>query len=765
MSDFAHIGRRTPKPDAVDKVSGRAVYGHDLRPPRMLYGKILRSPHAHARILNIDASRAARLPGVKAIITGAGIPDRKFGYGRDILPLKRDKVRRVGDEVAAVAAVDEDTALEALALIRVDYEPLAGVFDPHEAIREGAPLIHEELGTNLFRHQDYVHGDPERALDAADVVVEDEFKLGYVTAAALETSFCLASFETSGHLTVYSTTQVPYLLQRDLSDALGISGGNIRVIQTAIGGAFGRGLDMYSFEPICVYLAKAAGRPVRLVYTREEEFMVSPMRQPIEVLSRAGATNEGDLLVRWVDATLDNGAYVSWGTVTTLVMMETVGSLYRVPHCRFKNDIVYTNNPITGAVRGFGNPQSTFWVEVQMDRLAEKLGMDPLEFRIRNANQPFSETPQGLKITSCGLTECLEEAGRRIGWGRERPPAASGAKRRGIGFATTMNVGGGARIYRSDGCGSIVRVDDFGRVTLISGATEIGQGSDAVLSQIVAEELGVRPEAVTISNNDTIVAPWDVGVHASRTTFIAGKAAQLAAQEARLQILETAEEMLEVPRTQLELRDGLVRAAGDPERALPLSKVVRARHFRDQGSMIIGEAFYDPPNEMLHRDLKGNISAAYSFGAHAAEVEVDLETGEVRVVRIVAAHDVGRALNPMYVEGQIEGGIHMGLGYALLEELQLREGKVLNPQFLDYRLATALDMPQIEPVIVETIDPEGPFGAKGVGEMGITPVAPAIANAIHDAVRVRLRQLPMTPERVLEALRAAEVSERLKRRD
>ncbi len=754
MSEFSYIGKRIPKPDAIPKATGQIVYGHDLKVPRMLYGKILRSPLPHARILNIDTTRAKRLPGVKAVITAQDLPDQRFGFGRDRTPLKGDKVRRVGDEVAAVAAVDEETAEEALELIEVEYEPLPPLFDPERALDPDAPLIHEERGSNLFRHQEYEYGEPERALDEADEVVEDYFELGYVQPAPLETSFCLAEFDQAGHLTVWSTTQIPFLLQRDLASALGIPGSDIRIIQTAIGGAFGRGLDMYAFEPICVWLARTAGRPVRIAYTRQEEFMVSEARQPMRIWSRAGAMRDGRLWVRDAKLLLDNGAYVSWGTVTTLVLMEALGSLYRVPHVRAVVDSVYTNNPITGAMRGFGNPQGTFLVEVQMDRLAEAIGMDPLDFRLLNANRPYEETPQGLKITTCGLKECLEEVANRIGWSEKKaaPRRRDGTRVRGVGIAATMNVGGGARIYRSDGCGCIVKVDDFGRVSLMTGATEIGQGSDVVLTQIVAEELGIPPEEITVINNDTALTPWDVGVHASRTTFIAGNAALIAARQVKAQILETAEELLEASPADLELRDGYVMVRGAPERRVPFDKVVRARHFREGGQVIIGHGWYDPPNEMVGADGRGNISATYGFGAQAIEVEVDTETGRVRPLRVVSAHDVGRALNPMYVEGQIEGGVVMGLGYALSEELQVKEGRVINLTPFDYRMPTIMDAPPIETVIVETDDPEGPFGAKGVGEMGTNPTAAAVANAVYDAIGVRINSLPITPEKVLRAL-------------
>jgi 4-hydroxybenzoyl-CoA reductase alpha subunit len=754
MADYSVIGKRVPKLDALDKVTGRAIYGHDLRLPGLLYGKILYSEQAHARIVRLDTSRAERLTGVKAVITAADNPPCKLGFAKDNTPLKGDRVRCYADAVAAVAAIDPDTADEALSLVEVEYEPLPAVFDPVEALAEGAPLIHEDRGSNHFTHYQYDHGDVEQAQATADVVVEDRFELPYVSHAAMEPSFALASFDPRGRLTLYSTTQIPFLLQRELAEVLGMKGRDVRVIQTAIGGAFGRGLDIYPFEPIAALLARASGRPVRIAFDRAEEFRAAPLRQPMQATMRAGAHRDGSLLFRDVTVLLDGGAYISWGVLSPVVMMLTFASLYRLPHARFVADVAYTNNPTTGAMRGFGNPQITFVIETAMDRLAEELGMDPLEFRLLNANRPNELTPQEVQITSCGLRECFMEAGETIGWERRKEKAPEGGHlARGIGMAATLNVGGGARIYRSDGCGAMVMVDDFRSVTLVTGATEIGQGSDVAQAQIVAEVLGVSPTDVTVVNDDTAVRPWDVGVHASRTTFIAGNAARLAALDARRQIFETAAAMLETDLEKLVASAGKIYIEGMPGQGIPLDKVVRSRHFRTGGQVVIGRGWYDPPTQLVDKDTyKGNISAAYGFGAQAVEVEVDLETGQVRPLRVVAAHDIGRAINPMAVEGQIEGGIHMGLGYALTEEVLVEEGQVRNPNFLDYRLHTAADMPKIQTIIVETDDPTGPFGAKGVGEMGTNAVAAAVANAVYDAVGVRITSLPITGEKVLRAL-------------
>lgn len=769
MTSAPIIGQRIPKLDAPGKATGKTTYGHDVRLPGMLHGRILYSRYPHAKITRMDTSRAEKLRGVKCVLTSKDNPPHLFGYGKDNRPFK-DVARSLRDEIAGVVVTDPDIAEEALSLIEVDYELLPTVFSPREAMTEGAPLIHPEHGSNLFQRYDYSHGDLAQGENESAVVVEEKYLLPYVSHACMETSVVVAQFDHRDHLTLWSTTQIPFLLQRDLSEALGIPGSNVRIIQTAVGGAFGRGLDIYPFEPIAALMARKTGQPVRLAFSREEEFTAGPARQPAVVTVRAGAKADGTLTFRDVLCMLDIGAYVSWGSVTPLVMMETTASLYQVPHVRFTADCVYTNNLITGAMRGYGNPQSTFFIETVMDRLAEELNMDPVDFRVMNANVPNSETPQGLVITSCGLKECLEavaasadrSSGQKTPTSSSRKPASiersNGGTppphiKRGIGFASTLNVGGGARIYRSDGCGATVKVDDFGHVTLVTGSTEIGQGSETVLAQIVAQTLGARIENVTVLNSDTDIKPWDVGVHASRTTFIAGNAAHLAAVDARDQIFETAAQILGVGVDQLSASEGQVSVKNEAGKSISLEQVARRRHFREGGKVILGEGWYDPPTKLVDKDTyKGNISAAYGFGAQMAEVEVDTETGKVRVLRLACANDVGHAINPMAVEGQIEGGAHMGLGYALTEELIVKDGKVLNPDLLDYRLFTSADMPVIETYIIETDDPGGPFGAKGVGEMGGTPTAAAIANAIYDAVGVRMNQVPMTAERVLAAL-------------
>jgi len=749
---FKVIGTRVAKLDALEKVTGAVRYLPDLEVPGMVWGKILRTPVPHARIRRIDTRKAEALPGVLGVITGGNVEQHPFGYAKDHLALKRDVVRCIRDEVAAVAAETEEIAAEACRLVEVEYEELPAVFDPVAAIMPDAPQIHAQFPGNLvnFSYR-FEAGDVERAFRDADVVVEGTYRLNYVTTACLGTMAAIAAWDPRGNLTVWSTTQIPFLYQRDLADALGTTGDRIRVIQPPVGGNFGRGLDLYPIDIIAALLARHVQRPVKIVFDRDEEFLASPTREPCAFTLRTAARADGTLLGRDARVLIDNGAYVSWGSTTPYVMLTTMAGFYRCPNVRFDSTIIYTNNVYSGSMRGYGNLESTFAIEAQMDDLAEQLGLDRLAIRKKNANRPGDVTPQGLRITSCALEECFDAVARDIRKpiDREHRPGW----KRGIGYAGMFHVGGGARVYRSDGCGAIVKLDDFGKVSLITGASEIGQGSETVLAMIAAEELGIPFERVSVINDDTAVKPWDVGVHASRTTFIAGNAALLAARDVKRQLLTLAAQQLEEPGTELDCEDGQVFVRRAPQRRIAYEKVVRAGHFREGGQILIGQAFYDPPTQMLDKDFRGNVSVTYAFAAQAALVEVEEATGKIEVLRVASAHDVGRALNPVGCEGQIEGGIHMGLGYALTEELKLDRGRVLNGGFLDYKLLTAPDMPEIAITLIETVDEAGPFGAKGLGESGTIPISAAVANAVKDAVGVRMTELPMTPERVWRALR------------
>lgn len=756
MDNFPVVGQRIPKRDAPQKVTGSAIYIQDLKIPGMLYGKMLYSKYPHARILAIDTSKAEQLPGVKAVITGYNIPPFKFGFFKDNPPIKSGKVLSMRDEIAAVAATSPEIAEEALELIKVEYEELPGIFDPIQAMQEGAPILHEGLKSNVLKLPwRLICGDVDTAKKESHCIVEDTFSTQWVTHCCLGTSGCVASFDINNNLTMYSNTQIPYLAQRDYIDALnafGIKNRKVRVIQCVIGGGFGSKLDTYAYEYIAILLALRTRKPVKVLFTREEEFIATSPRQSTITKISHGCTKEGKLLFREMEMILDNGAYTSWGATTPSVMMMPISSLYKVPNVKYIAKCVYTNNTYSQAMRGYGNPQATFAIESSLDQLAEKMGMDPYKLRLINANEPGEITPQNFKVTSCGIKECIEEVAKRIDWKGKRGKD----KGRGVGMASLIHVGGGARVYKSDGCGTIIKIDDYGKVDVFTGASEIGQGSETVIAQIVAEVLGVNVEDVNVINNDTDVCPWDVGVHASRTTFVAGNSALGAAKKIKEQILEIASKSIGEAPEHLDIKKGLIFSTKDKEKNIPLGKVLRNAHYSTGGKMLMAEYFYDPANENFDKDFKGNLSVSYAYGTHGVEVEVDRDTGKVTILKYIAAHDVGRAINPMMLEGQIYGGGLMGIGYALSENMNFREGRLMNPNFLDYKMLTAKDVPPVEPVIVETNDKDGPFGAKGIGEPGLVPTAPAIANAIYDAVGIRIKDLPITPEKILKALKEKE---------
>jgi xanthine dehydrogenase molybdenum-binding subunit len=763
------IGKRIPKLDAPQKASGRTRYIHDIDLPGQLHARILRSDRVHARIVRIDTSAAKALPGVHVVLTAADVPDqRPIGVARDHLPLKGERVRSVRDEIAAVAADSVEIAEAALKLIRVEYEDLPVLADAHEAIRPGAVLIHPDRAAadgaggprqdNVAMRFDYTHGDVAQGEAESDVIVEDTFRLHYVTHCCLGVSGVIAEFDASGNLLMYSNTQVPFLHRREFAEYLGLDPARIRIIQPPIGGGFGSKLDIYPFEVICVFLARAAKRPVKLVFTREEEFLASPTRQPVVLTLRSGCRRDGTLTFRRVDTLHDNGAYTSWGATTPFVMMQTFSSLYRLPHCDYHTLAVYTNNPYAGSFRGYGNLQATFAVEQHMDKLADAIGMDALEFRLKNAQAPGEVTGQGMVFKSCGFQDCLKTAAERSDYSRKRRDNAAaratpGRIKRGIGMASMLHVGGGAKIYPSDGCGTILKLDDFAHVTLITGASEIGQGSETVLSQLVCEELGLPISAVTVVNNDTDITPWDVGVHASRTTFIAGNSAIGAARKAKAKILAAAARKFECDEGGLDLRGGHVVRTATGEPLTDLGRLLRGLHFSDKAELVMTTHYYEPPSQHQDKGFKGDVSAAYAWATQVVEVEVDTDTGIVRMTKVTGAHDVGRVLNRLGIEGQIEGGVVMGQGYALTENLMVENGAIRNPNFRDYKLVTAPEIPEMDVSFIESLDGEGPQGAKGVGEAPAICIAAATANAIENATGVRLYELPFTPERVYRALR------------
>jgi xanthine dehydrogenase molybdenum-binding subunit len=766
------IGQRIPKMDAPEKATGRTRYIDDISLPGQLHAAILRAQRVHARIVRIDTSRAKALPGVHAVLTAADVPNqRPIGVARDHLPLKGERVRSIRDEIAAVAAETEEIARAALALIEVEYEDLPIAADAAASLEPGAPLIHPPIAgapanapvglagkaDNIAMRFDYTHGDLAQGEAESDVIVEDSFLLSYVTHCCMGVSGVIAQFDAQDGLLLYSNTQVPFLHKREFAEILGMDPGRVRIIQPPIGGGFGSKLDIYPFEVICVHLARVTGRPVKLVFSREEEFLATPTRQPVRLTLRSGCRRDGTLTFRSVHTLHDNGAYTSWGATTPFVMMQTFSSLYRVPVCDYHTLAVYSNNPYAGSFRGYGNLQATFAVEAHMDQMADAIGMDPLQFRLKNAQVSGEVSGQGMVFRSCGFQECLTTAAGRSDYLRKRAEYAAardqpGRIKRGIGMASMLHVGGGAKIYPSDGCGTILKLDDFGHLTLITGASEIGQGSETVLAMLVCEELGLPLSAVTVINNDTDITPWDVGVHASRTTFIAGNSAIGAARKARDKILAAAAVRFECDAATLALRGGCIVRAGTGERLIDLPRLLRNLHFSERAELVITSFYYEPPSVHQDKEFKGDVSAAYAWGTQVVEVEVDTDTGAVRMLKVTAAHDVGRVLNRLGIEGQVEGGIVMGQGYALTENLMIEGGRVRNPNFRDYKLVTAPEIPEMDISFIESMDGEGPQGAKGVGEAPAICIAAATANAIHNATGVRITSLPFSPERVYRAL-------------
>ena len=752
------IGKSIPKPDAPDKVVGKTTYINDMVLPRMLVAKIKRTDRVHAKILSVDISEAEKVPGIVAIATAENSPKGLIGILKDNPPLKGDKVRCIRDEIAGVAGETEEAVDEALKLIKVEYEDLPPVFDPEEALKDDAPQLHDDKPGNLSLTYDFDHGDIKQAEKDSDIVMEEKYELHYVTHTCMGPGCVIADFDTHGKLTIYTQTQYPYNYKMDLAPALDIPAGDIRVIQPPVGGAFGSKLDVYPFEPIAVYLAKKARRPVKLFFSREEEFIASPTRQPARVYIKQGAKKDGTITFRDVNVYLNNGGYTSWGATIPAVMMRTMTGHYRIPNVEFHSKAVYTNNPFAGSFRGYGNVQATYVTATLMDKMAENLGMNPIEFRLKNAQKPGERTPQNSLLKNAALADCIKIGAEKTDFltkhaentaARENPARI----RKGIGIATSIHNAGGAKIHKSDGCGTILTMDDYGRATVITGASEIGQGIDAVITQLVSEELGIPTSDVIIANNDSAIGPWDVGVHASRTTFIAGNAARNAAVKAKAQILASAARQSNVSADQLDLRGGHVVQKDNGVSVTKLDRLLRAMHFAgEDAELVMVSEYYEPPSELEDKSHVGDISAAYAHGAYITELEVDTLTGGVKLHKMTCVQDVGKVINKLGIEGQMEGGIAQGIGYGLSEELIIEEGIVKNPNFRDYKVVTAPEMPEIECHFIEDDEETGPYGAKGISELPAIIPGASIANAIYNAIGVRFDNPPITPEKIVRAL-------------
>jgi len=754
VDDCSAIGKRVPRIDGIEKATGTAKYLGDLKIAGMLYGKILRSPYPHAKILKVDPSKAEKVKGVRAVVTGKdtkGIRLCVIPHLGNKPPLAEDKVRFIGDEIAAVAADSEEIAEEALDLIEVEYEELPGVFDPFEAMKADAVKIHE--GGNTAIHISRSYGDVEKALGESDHVFEDRFETQAQLHCCLEPHGCIVHLDRSGNLTVWITTQIPHPYRKMLADVLRMPLNKVRVVKVFMGGGFGGRFEMDPIEIIAYFLSKKTGRPVRIINTQDEQFTTGRTRYPMVIDIKTGVKKDGTILARDVKVVTDNGAYNSHGITITMGVGTKCTYLWSVPHVRYEADVVFTNKVYGGAFRGYGNPQITFAIESQMDMISEKLGMDVKDLCLKNANYGGQLTCMGHKVTSCGLKDCIDKAVEAIGWKEKRRKPGD----RGVGIASLMHTGGGVRLLFGD-CNLsdvFIKMNNDGTIDLSSGMAEIGQGSDTALAQIAAEELGVRVEDINVMTGDTWTTPQCLGAWGSRELFVAGNAVKMAAGEIRQKLVEEASRMLEARADDLIAKEQKVYVRGNPQKSVSIAQVAMTCYNR--GRILAGRGCYDDPTTYIPDSKTGYGGVpTYAFGTHAIEVEVDRKTGEVKVLDFVAAHDVGKVINPMMAEGQIEGGGLQGLGYALSEGLVWEEGIVLNPNFQDYRIFYINDVPRIKSIMVESIDPDGPYGAKGLGEPGLVPTAAAVANAIYDAVGVRIKSLPMTPEKILRALKEKE---------
>jgi 4-hydroxybenzoyl-CoA reductase subunit alpha len=766
--EFSVVGQRMLRTDGLDKATGRAVYTDDIALPAMLHGRILRSPHAHARILSIDTSGAEALDGVYAVITGRDMPEKYciIPWTRDEEALCVDKVRFIGDAVAAVAAVNEDTAIRALDAIKVMYEPLEAFFDPVDALepRDGAEPVHaakkEGHNGNITKMVKLSFGDVDGELASSEVRVEGDYYFEGSTHAPIEPHCAIGYYDPSGKLTVWSSTQVPHYLHRELARVLDLDVARIRVIQPAVGGAFGGKSEPFDLEFCVAKLAQKTGRPVKILYTREEVFYSHRGRHPMRMQCRLGADREGRIRAVDHDILLDGGAYASFGLVTAYYAGQLLTAPYAFGSYRFDSTRVYTNKPPCGPKRGHGSVQPRFAFEVQLDKLARELDIDPIELRRRNFIGRDVRTINELRVQSNGFPECLDAVEAASGWKDRWGKLPRG---QGLGVAGSCYISGtNYPIYPNDMPQSSVQmqIERSGRVTVWSGASEIGQGSDSMVAYIAAEELGVPVEYVRVVSADTDHVPVDLGAYSSRETFMVGNAAVHAARQLREKVVDAVAAAWDAPHKRVGLAGGWAFDLADTERKMPIAEafnLAEAKH-----GTLGSTGWYDTPKH-VHGEYRGGTigaSPAYSFTAHVAEVEVDEETGFVQVKNIWAAHDCGRALNPVLVEGQIEGSVYMGYAEAIMEEQVFksdREGKAglhNAPSLLDYRMPTSMDTPELHALIVESVDPEGPYGAKEAGEGPLHPSIPAIANAIYDAVGVRLDSLPFSPPRVWRALQA-----------
>ncbi len=749
--EYKVIGKRIPLLDGIEKVTGQAIYGADVRLPGLLRAKILRSPYAHAHIKSIDTNRAMKIHGVRLIATGRNTPRTQYGASiQDERFFAFDEVYYIGDEVAAVVAIDEDIANEALGLIEVEYSPLPAVFDPLEALKPGCALVRSDMQSNICHHVEVIRGDIENGFRQADVIHEETYSLQHQYQAYLEPHVTTAQWQ-GGRLTLWAPHQGPRQLANVISRAFNISLDRIRFLQTCVGGGFG-GKNNMRLCPLVALLSNMTGSPVQVIFSREEDFMSGMPSVPMIIHLRMGAKANGTITAKETAIVADNGAYTTSALGVLEVAATRTDPLYRIENLRLMGDLVYTNKLVTSAFRGFGSTQHHFALESMMDSLAEKLAMDPADIRLINAPQTGDVNVHGWRISSCGFSQTIKVATHEAGWSAKHNRQRG--RSRGIGMACGINISGNANSYPAGyGSSALIRIHGDGMVQVCTGEGDIGQGAKTLFAQIAAEILMIPINQVVVDPLDTDVSYFGNGAVASHVTMMGGHAVREAAIAARQRLTEAAARKWGCEVGEVQLIEGKL-VQQKQELSMEIAEAARAYINATGGSRLTGEGIFRASGvTSLDQQRYGNLSLGYSFATHVAEVEVDLETGRINILNIVAVHDSGQIINPLAAEGQVEGALLQGMGYALLEEYIFEDGRVLNPDFTNYRIPTALDAPEMRVLFIPTYEPNGPFGAKSLAECAMLPVAPAIANAIYDAIGIRFTQLPITPDKVLKRLK------------
>ncbi len=755
------IGKSVPQVTARAKVLGRALYAGDIKVAGMLHGKVLRSPHPHARILSIDTSQASALPGVKAVVTGADGPRVCWGvHHKERRILAEGVARFAGEEVAAVAADSEEIARDALDLIKVEYEELPALLTVEAALADGAPGIHPGRG-NISHEINFERGDVDAAFADAALVFEETYTTHAQYPGYMEPMATVAQMDPDGRLQVWTSTQTAFLVRARLASALELPVSQVRVIQATTGGGFGGKIIEDANSLIAGLLALRTGKAVRLVNNRLEDFLACCSSVPERITLKLAMDRDGRILGKDTRILADCGAYSGLSAEVMHVSAMRSDNMHRLANVRSDASLVYTHTPPHGAFRGFGGTQMLFALNSHIDTMALKLGLDPLDVHRLNAIGQGETSVHGWKIGSTGLQECLTQCTNAIGWKERRTKPGIGSKRRGIGLAAAMHVSGNRTIGDWDGSSVVIKINEDGKAIIHSAEADMGQGAMTVISQVVAHELNVGLNCVHIVQPDTDSAPFAIGSLASRVTITAGNAAIVAARAARDKLLAQAARQLVVLETDLELWNGAVRVREEPERKVTFAELARNHIWRDGGEGIQVSGSWDAQTRMFDKKtLMGNIAPAYSYAAQAVEVEVDVETGQVSVIDSFVSDDCGKALNPQAVHGQSNGAAAQAIGWTLYEHLKLEDGRIANGNFADYTMPTPDALPELRSGIVESMDPNGPYGAKGASETAILPGAAAIANAVYDAVGIRMTHLPITPERVLAALRSRNESAR-----